>query len=125
MRLYDATFILNPQSEEANLDTQIKDVQELIVRYGGRVVQETRLGMRRLAYHIGHLMQGYYVNIVFEGTGDTVREMERHLRLSESCLRFLTCLYEPPTGQTESLLAAVPESIAEVVVDDEGEERAR
>jgi small subunit ribosomal protein S6 len=90
--LYDCTFILNPQLEETGLDSYIKDTRDLVGRHSGKVVSEKRFGMRRLAYEIQKLTQGYYVSFIFEGNGDTVRELERHLRLDENCLRFLTCL---------------------------------
>ena len=109
MTLYDSTFILNPQMEESNFDAQIKEAKELVARYGGKVVNENRLGMRRLAYEINRLTQGYYVSLVYEGNGEVVKELERHLRLSEACIRFLTTLYQPPEGKIEEILAAVPE----------------
>lgn len=94
MTLYDTTFILNPQLEESGLDERVKEAVELVNSHGGKVTKENRIGMRRLAYEIEKLTQGYYVNLVFEGDGKTVKELERRLRLDENCLRFLTCLYK-------------------------------
>ncbi len=99
MPLYDCTFILNPQLEEAALDGCIKKARDLIDGNGGRVVNENRIGMRRLAYEIKKLSQGYYISLVFEGGGRTVGELERQLRLEEGCLRFLTCLAQEVTGR--------------------------
>lgn len=92
MTLYDCTFILNPQLEETGLEGYIKDARDLVERHGGKVMAEKRMGMRRLAYEIQKLTQGYYVSLVFDGNGSTVHELERHFRLDENCLRFLTCL---------------------------------
>ena len=92
MTLYDCTFILNPQLEESGLDGYIKDARNLIDRHGGKVMAEKRMGMRRLAYEIQKLTQGYYVSLIFDGNGTTVHELERQFRLDENCLRFLTCL---------------------------------
>jgi small subunit ribosomal protein S6 len=92
MTLYDCTFILHPQVEESGLDGYIKEARDLIVSNGGQVTAENRMGMRRMAYEIQKINQAYYVSLVFEGDGRTVSELERFLRLSESCLRFLTCL---------------------------------
>jgi len=94
MPVYDSTFILNPQLEEGGLDGRIKDAVNLINSSGGKVVKENRLGMRRLAYEIQKINQGYYVSLVFEGNQATVTELERMFRLDESCLRFLTCHYQ-------------------------------
>ena len=94
MPVYDTTFILNPQLEESGLDSRIQEYISLIGNNGGKVVKETRLGMRRMAYMIENLNQGYYVNLVFDGSSDLVKELERRMRLDEACLRFLTCLYQ-------------------------------
>jgi small subunit ribosomal protein S6 len=94
MAVYDMTVILSPQVEEGGFDTRIKDMVDLIGKSGGKVVRENRIGMRRMAYEIQKVTQGYYISLVFEGTGELVSELERRLRLDESCLRFLTCLYK-------------------------------
>jgi small subunit ribosomal protein S6 len=94
MSVYDSTFILNPQIEEGGLDGRVKEATDLINSSGGKVIKENRLGMRRMAYEIQNLTQGYYVSLVFEGNQDTVNALERRLRLDESCLRFLTCHYQ-------------------------------
>ena len=94
MPVYDSTFILNPQLEEGGLDTRIKDAVNVINANGGKVIKENRMGMRRMAYEIQKLTQGYYVSLVFEGNQRTVTELERQFRLDESCLRFLTCHFQ-------------------------------
>ena len=94
MPCYDCTFILNPQLEEAVLEGHIKDAKDLIDKQGGKLVKDNRIGMRRLAYEINKLTQGYYVSLVFDGNGDTVSQLERQFRLNENVLRFLTCLYK-------------------------------
>lgn len=94
MPVYDCTFILNPQLEESVLEGHIKSAKDLIEQQGGKIVKDYRIGMRRLAYEINKLTQGYYVSLVFDGTGDMVKELERQFRLEESVLRFLTCMYK-------------------------------
>ncbi len=94
MPVYDTTFILNPQLEESGLDSRIQEYISLIGNNGGKIVKETRMGMRRMAYMIENLNQGYYVNFIFDGTAELVNELERRMRLDEACLRFLTCKYQ-------------------------------
>jgi small subunit ribosomal protein S6 len=94
MSIYDTTFILNPQLEESGLDSRIQEYINLIGNNGGKMVKENRIGMRRLAYEIENLNQGYYISLVFDGPSELVTELERRLRLDDGCIRFLTCLYE-------------------------------
>jgi len=93
MPVYDTTFILNPQLEESGLDSRLQEYINLIGNNGGKMVKENRIGMRRMAYEIANLHQGYYISLVFEGSSDLVTELERRLRIDEGCIRFLTCLY--------------------------------
>ncbi|MCK5125321.1 MAG: 30S ribosomal protein S6 [candidate division Zixibacteria bacterium] len=101
MPIYDTTFVLNPQLEEAGMESRIKEVVDLIGSNGGKLVTENRIGMRRLAYEIKKLTQGYYVSMVYDGNGDLVNEIERRFRLDENCLRFLTCIYQEVTNVME------------------------
>jgi len=94
MPVYDTTFILNPQLEESGLDSRIQEYISLIGNNGGKIVKESRMGMRRMAYMIENLNQGYYVNLIFDGSAELVNELERRMRLDEACLRFLTCKYQ-------------------------------
>jgi small subunit ribosomal protein S6 len=100
MPVYDSTFILNPQIEEAGCDSRIKNLIKLIDENGGKLVKENRIGMRRMAYEIQKLSQGYYVSLVYEGNNEVVNELERNLRLDESCLRFLTCHHQENAGKS-------------------------
>ena len=94
MPVYDTTFILNPQLEESGLDSRVQEYINLIGNNGGKMVKESRIGMRRLAYEIQNLNQGYYISLVFDGSPELVTELERRMRLDEGCIRFLTCLYQ-------------------------------
>lgn len=102
MSVYDTTFVLNPQLEEAGLDQRVKEVVDLIGANGGTMVKENRLGMRKLAYEINKLTQGYYVSLVYEGEGNLVNELEHRFRMDDNCLRFLTCMYQEVTNVMES-----------------------
>ncbi len=94
MRIYETTFILSPQADDAAFDRQIKSVSELITRYEGRILSEERMGIRRLAYPIKKFTQGYYTRIIFEGNRDVLREVERLYRLEEPYIRNLTVQFE-------------------------------
>jgi len=72
MRIYETTFILSPQADDAAFDRQIKSVSELITSNEGKVLEEDRWGIRRLAYPIKKFTQGYYTRMVFEGTRDQI-----------------------------------------------------
>jgi len=98
MRIYETTFILSPQADDAAFDRQIKSVTDLITRYEGKVLAEDRWGVRRLSYPIKKFTQGYYTRLVYEGNGAVLTELDRFFRIEESYIRYLTVVFE---GQLE------------------------
>jgi small subunit ribosomal protein S6 len=94
MRLYETTFILSPQADDAAFDRQIKAVGDVIHRYEGKVVRENRWGIRRLAYPIRRFTQGYYTRVIFEGNLKVLSELERFYKIEEPYIRYLTVLFE-------------------------------
>lgn len=94
MRLYEITFIVNPQTDDATIDSQVKAVTDIITNAGGKIVYENLMGTRRMAYAIRKLTQGYYANFIFEAPKTVVAEIDLHIRMNEAYLRHLTILYE-------------------------------
>jgi small subunit ribosomal protein S6 len=120
MRIYETTFIINPQTDDASISREIQSVTSLIAQNGGRIIHEDRLGTRRLAYEINRQTHGYYTSIIFEATPAVLQLLERHFRLGEAYLRNLTVLCErdlkeltPPekaaAAEQETKAAAPPE----------------
>ncbi|UCD17020.1 MAG: 30S ribosomal protein S6 [Candidatus Zixiibacteriota bacterium] len=93
MRVYETTFILGPQADEATFDRQVKAISDLIHRYDGKVIKEQRTGIRRLAYPIRKFTQGYFTRMLFEGNKNVLTELERFYKLEEPYIRFLTVAF--------------------------------
>ena len=94
MRLYETTFIVNPQTDDATINEQVKAVTDIITNAGGKIVYENLMGTRRMAYPIKKLSQGYYANFIFEAPKTVVAEINHHIRMNEAYLRHLTIVYE-------------------------------
>jgi small subunit ribosomal protein S6 len=94
MQVYETTFILSPQADDATFDRQINAVSELIKRYDGKLLHEDRWGIRRLAYPIKKFTQGYFTRLLFEGSSKVLSELERHYKIEEPYLRYLTVLHD-------------------------------
>ena len=94
MRLYETTFILSPQADDAAFDRQIKAVNDVISRYQGKVIREIRWGIRRMAYPIKRFNQGFYTRIIFEADRKVLLELERFYKIEEPYIRYLTVAFE-------------------------------
>ncbi|TET94056.1 MAG: 30S ribosomal protein S6 [Candidatus Zixiibacteriota bacterium] len=94
MGIYDTTFIVNPQTDDATIDREVQSVSDLITNNGGKIIHEDRIGTRRLAYPINKLTQGYYTTVIFKGPSQILPVLDRHFKLGEVFVRHLTILYE-------------------------------
>ncbi|MCP4684354.1 MAG: 30S ribosomal protein S6 [bacterium] len=112
MRLYETTFIVNPQSDDAAIDRQVSAVSELIKNNEGEIVKEDRIGTRRLAYSLAGLTQGFYASVIFKAPTSVLPILERHYKLEEPYIRYLTIKYERDLKELEEPKDTAP--VAEV-----------
>ncbi len=89
MRSYELTFIVRPDVSEEALQGIREQVQGWIEAQGNKVVQVEAWGRRRLAYPINNQHEGHYFCYQVEIAPETIGEIERNLKLSDSILRYL------------------------------------
>lgn len=87
---YETTFITRPELSDEALKALQEKLMGVIAQYEGEVVLTEDWGRRRLAYPIHKESRGHYTYLVYTAKGDIVHELERHLRLHDHVLRFLT-----------------------------------
>jgi small subunit ribosomal protein S6 len=88
MRNYETIFILKPSLEEEKRNAIIEKFKK-IISDGGELISVDEWGMKRLAYEIEKLKDGYYVLINFKSGSDVVNELERNYRISDDVIRFV------------------------------------
>jgi len=96
---YESVTVLRPTLNEDEIEAEIKTISGLIAASGGEVLEVERWGRRRLAYEIQKVHEGIYTFYHFNGTPQTVQELERRYRLNERLLRHLTVLSEGPVAK--------------------------
>ena len=89
MRDYELMCVLNPELDEAGLETQNERVKTLIAARGGEVVSMEPWGRRRLAYPLNGFRDGYYTLTRFRIEPTQADTLDRNLRLTESVIRHL------------------------------------
>jgi small subunit ribosomal protein S6 len=90
MRKYEMMFIVRPDTTEEDLDKLVVQMEGVVSGAEGKVEKVEKMGRRRLAYNVRGFQDGHYVLFTLEGTGDTVREFERRLRVADSVIKFLS-----------------------------------
>jgi small subunit ribosomal protein S6 len=68
----------------------IERFQKVIEGQSGSAVHVEEWGLRDLAYRIAKQGKGYYTLFQYQGTGQTVQELERNLKLTDGILRYMT-----------------------------------
>lgn len=88
MRKYEAVFIFVPSLEEEKRN-QLLERLKGIMEENGTITNVDEWGMRKLAYEINDLTEGYYVIVNFESNPETVGELDRVCKISDSIMRHM------------------------------------
>jgi small subunit ribosomal protein S6 len=90
MRIYEELFIVRPDATEEEVDPVVDQLTSVITHAGGTVDKTEKWGVRKLAYRLLKYNEGQYILLQFTAQPDTVKEIERRLRVSDLVLKFLT-----------------------------------
>lgn len=89
-RTYEVMFIVRPDLSEEDIDKLISTMETNITNAGGTVKNAEKMGKRRLAYLVRKFIDGFYVLLTIEGTGELIKEIERRLRVTEQVIKFIS-----------------------------------
>ncbi len=93
-KTYETTFIVNASLDDPQIDAVIEKAKDVIVKNGGEIVEIVKWGRKRFAYPIRKRNNGFYVVVIFQGTGEVITRLERHYQLDENVLRFLVIVLD-------------------------------
>ncbi|MEQ8201324.1 MAG: 30S ribosomal protein S6 [Syntrophomonadaceae bacterium] len=90
MREYEMMFIIKPDLAEEET-TEIKDrLHKIIDDFGGEFTEEVGgWGRKRMAYRIEDYAEGIYCLWHFKGQPETVQELDRVIKISDSLMRHI------------------------------------
>jgi len=90
MRNYEMIFIVRPDVADDEVQKLITQMESVVASAGGIVDKVEKMGRRRLAYRVSKQREGFYVLFYVQGTGDTVKEFERRLKVTDTVIKHLT-----------------------------------
>jgi small subunit ribosomal protein S6 len=90
MRRYELIYIVNPNLDAESLGEVVAKFSDLTKKLKGYVVKVTEWGKKKLAYEVKRFDKGYYIVFDFCGLPETVKELERNLKLDDRVLKYLT-----------------------------------
>lgn len=105
MRKYEIMFIVRPDAAEEEADQLIAQMEAGVAAAGGKVEKVEKIGRRRLAYRVQRFREGLYVLFTVEGSGDTVKEFEHRLRVTDAVIKFMAVRIDEESKRAEKLKA--------------------
>ncbi len=89
MRKYETMFIIKPDLDEEATKAVVEKFSNLLKEKGAEIESIEEWGMRRLAYEVNKLREGYYVLFNYTAEPDAVAELERVFRITGDVIRYL------------------------------------
>ena len=89
-RTYEELFIARPDATDEEVDPLIEQLRNVIAHSGGALEKTEKWGVRKLAYRVVKYNEGQYVLLQFSAKPETVKEIERRLRVADLVLKFIT-----------------------------------
>jgi small subunit ribosomal protein S6 len=86
---YELVYIVSPEVTDESLETKIDGISQFITGKEGIVSDVERWGKKKLAYPVGHSLEGNYVLTRFKLNPARSKELEANLSISEEILRHL------------------------------------
>ena len=89
MNSYELLYIIKPTVEEEARAALIARFADIVKNDGGEIENIDEWGMRKLAYAIDYISEGYYVLMNFKAKADLPAELERNFKISEFVMRYM------------------------------------
>jgi len=105
MRNYEVMFIVRPDVADEDADKLIAQMEGVVTGAGGTMVKVEKMGRRRLAYRVHKQREGLYVLFKLQGDGDTVKEFERRLKVTDTVIKYLTVSMDEDLKRAEKYQA--------------------
>ena len=94
MNSYELLYIKKPTVEEEARAALIARFADIVKNDGGEIENIDEWGMRKLAYAIDYISEGYYVLMNMECKPEFPAELERVMKITDGVLRCLTTAVE-------------------------------
>lgn len=93
MAFYENTIVAKQDLAEKELKNIRDKYNNLINSSSGNVVKIENWGLLNLANKIKKYNKGFFIHYKFEGNGNTLKEVEKKIKIDTSIIRHLTVKY--------------------------------
>ncbi|MBU0612890.1 30S ribosomal protein S6 [Patescibacteria group bacterium] len=89
MQNYELLVIISSKITEEEIPSVTDKIFELIKKNEGTIVRDENMGKKKLSYPIQHQRYGFYVLVDFDLPGESLRKVEKELKLMEEVTRYM------------------------------------
>ena len=89
MKAYELLYFINPALDDDERKAVNDRVSGTIANIGGTIDNIDEWGKRKLAYEIAGLSEGEYYLVNFNAEPDTISELDRILRITDTVIRHM------------------------------------
>jgi small subunit ribosomal protein S6 len=94
MALYEHMLIARQDISAQQVDALATHLKTIVETEGGTVEKQEYWGLRTLAYRIKKNRKGHYVLLNLNAPTNAIFELERHLKINEDVLRYISVRVE-------------------------------
>ncbi len=94
MAFYENTIVAKQDLAEKELKNLKDKYNEVINQASGKVIKIEEWGLLNLSTKIRNYKKGFYIHFKFEGDNDTLKEVEKKIKLDNTIIRHLTVKYK-------------------------------
>ena len=92
MKSYEVLYIIKANATDDVKDAIVEKFSALVTSLNGTVDTVDKWGMKKFAYPINYMNEGYYVLMAFTADTSIPAEIERQMRISDDIIRnMITC----------------------------------
>lgn len=89
MKAYELLYFVDPTATEDARAVVSNRIEEVVTADGGVIDSAEDWGKRKLAYEIDGLTEGDYILVNFHADPSQIAELDRVLRISDTCKRHM------------------------------------
>lgn len=94
MRHYELLLVLKPTLTEEEVQQKTTLMKEVLEKNGAEITSVLEMGTRRLAYAVQKFERGTYFVFYFQAPSESIKEVERLIRINEDIIKFMTVKFE-------------------------------
>lgn len=102
MNKYESVIIMKPNLTEEEKNNKLDEYKKMFEGFSKKDVEVEDLGLKKLAYEIQKNKEGRYAVFKFYSNPENISEVERHYRIDEDVMKFITVKEEEECEEYES-----------------------